>query len=184
MDTIFRYNMTGLPAPSPSEALKLYRADVNLHATTHSTKPFIFPYHLHGFFLLIAYLLIPHTKRPWLYAARWPLQILIWIMHFNTLMDSRDMEAMMRFSAGFVATYGMVITSHWLWWNAPQFEAKRFQMRVRRMGREGFVDGDDGVYGFASGVDGLVGGGRQRLIKPGDDQKKMSESQGDYEYYW
>lgn len=183
MDSISHYNMTLTSAPSPVEALKLYRADFVRNTAINDIRPFIFPYHLYGFMLLGLYLLIPHTKRPWLYAARWPLQVLIWMMHFSTLLDSRNMDPIMGFGAGLLGAYGMITTSTWLWWNSPQFDAKRIQRRKIKMGEKS--DGvPEAVRGVSSGVDRSVldEGMQLKIVK--DTQEETSQSQDAYEYYW
>jgi len=49
-----------------------YRAAFKARVAAGEARPYVFPYNMFASHILpILYMSIPHTKRPWLYRARW-----------------------------------------------------------------------------------------------------------------
>jgi hypothetical protein len=173
-------------APTPSEALLLYRNDF-----AGASRPILFPGHFYGFFILFAYLLIPHTKRPWVYAARWPVLAIILAFQVRALLDSRHMGLGAGIMVGMSAIYGAGLASTWLCWNRPQFDAKQIQMRVihKEKNSTGLVGAKGESSGIDLGIETTKGAGRPAIS--GEDVREGSprnegpeEKELDTEYYW
>lgn len=118
------------PPPTYHAVVATYRQAFNARVAEGALRPLVIPYAFHGYFLLIAYLCINHTKRPLLYAARWPvLAIIIWIQ-WRQLWEVSSGNLVMSLVCGLWAAWGIIGSVCWLILYRPQFEAKRVQRRV------------------------------------------------------
>lgn len=80
-------------------------------------------------FLLLAYLSIPHTTRPWLYKARWVVLAIITWHSWKTVWETSSQSAGVALVASLVSAWSWVMSCNWLVFCRPQFEAKRVQRR-------------------------------------------------------
>ncbi|KUJ22894.1 uncharacterized protein LY89DRAFT_637233 [Mollisia scopiformis] len=117
---------TGPPPPS-REVMNAYRTAFSARVSEGSLRPLVIPYHVYGYVLLIIYLCIPHTNRPWVYAARWPVLGVIAWWQWKTLWEASSMSMATGFAAGLMAAWGVVWACTWLVFNRPQFDVKRVQ---------------------------------------------------------
>ncbi|RDW64731.1 hypothetical protein BP6252_10382 [Coleophoma cylindrospora] len=116
-------------APLPSE-LAIYHQHLYASKIAQGkVRPFVVPYHFYGLTLLIAYLSIPHTNRPWLYAARWPVLAAIVIFEVKAAFQTSSIGAAASYIAGLVSGYAIMLSISWLVWYRPQFDAKRIEKR-------------------------------------------------------
>jgi hypothetical protein len=120
------------PAPNPREVLTVYRHVFSARVAGGSIRPFILPYDLYGMLLLFLYLCIPHTKSKVVYWARWPVLAVIHWFQWKTLLQTSSMNMAIAFASGLVSTWGMAISTTWLVFYRPQFDAKRVQRRVKK----------------------------------------------------
>lgn len=113
-----------------------YRIVFTAKVADGSLRPLVLPYHLWGYVALILYLSIPHTNRPWLYAARWPVLAGILAFQWKTLWEATSMSMATGFAAGLMSSWGAVWSITWLVFYKPQFEAKRVQGRPKKRTEE------------------------------------------------
>ncbi|EPE28134.1 hypothetical protein GLAREA_04925 [Glarea lozoyensis ATCC 20868] len=97
-----------------------------------SVRPLVPHYHLGGMFLLLAYLSIPHTTRPWLYKARWVVLAIITWHSWKTAWETSSQSAGVALVASLVSAWSWVMGCVWLVFCRPQFEAKRVEKRIIR----------------------------------------------------
>ncbi|TVY44277.1 O-Mevalon transferase [Lachnellula occidentalis] len=119
------------PAPTYLEVAAVYRQEFYKHVAEGSLRPIVFPYHLYGLFLLIAYLCIPHTKRPYLYKARWLVLGAIAAFQWKTLCNTSSASITTAFAAGLVSAWVLVLSATWLVFNRPQFDSMRVELRMK-----------------------------------------------------
>lgn len=127
--------------PTSRQVMNAYRSAFLTRVADGSLRPLVIPYHLYGYLLLIIYLCIPHSRRPWLYAARWPVLGMIGWWQWKTLWEATSMSMAIGFAAGLTAAWGMIWAVTWLVLNDPQNEAKRVQRRWVKAGS--FSSGGD-----------------------------------------
>jgi hypothetical protein len=119
------------PAPPALEVAAVYRREFYKHVVEGSLRPIVFPYHLYGLFLLIAYLCIPHTKRPYLYKARWLVLAVITAFQWKTLWETGSASITTSFAAGLVSAWVFVWSVTWLVFYKPQFDSQRVELRMK-----------------------------------------------------
>src|SRR6266536_1854008 len=129
MATIFPHLTSTGPAPTYREVVAKYREVFAQRVAEGNLRPLVLPYHLYGLSLIMAYLCIPHTTRPWLYKARWGVLAIIVVFQCKTMFEASSMSFATAFAAGLIAAWGVVWSATWLVWNRPQFDAKRVQRR-------------------------------------------------------
>ncbi|KAH7376031.1 hypothetical protein B0T11DRAFT_271447 [Plectosphaerella cucumerina] len=129
--------MTG-PIWQPSELLaatllETYRDMFKAALAEGTRRNFILPYDfIPSFFLPILYMAIPHTKRPWLYQARWLLLAFIVGFNVQTMARASSTNLAMSYAAGMYAFWSIMHNFALLVWMRPQFEAERVQRRKRQ----------------------------------------------------
>ena len=131
METLFPHLTSAGTAPSSREVMATYRNLFAVRVAEGSLRPMVLPYHLYGMFTLLIYLLIPHTKNPYIYAARWPVLAAICAWQWKTLQDATSMSMATGFAVGLIAAWGVVWAFTWLVLNRPQWDAKRVQPRMK-----------------------------------------------------
>jgi hypothetical protein len=119
----------GTTVPSHRELMRIYQAVYDTRVAAGEIRPVILPHDGYGLFALLIYLCIPHTNRPWLYAARWPLIAFIVLFDLNLIRGTSTMYAGTGFGVGLIASWGILWSATWLIWNSPQFDAKRVQRK-------------------------------------------------------
>ncbi|RDL40082.1 uncharacterized protein BP5553_00061 [Venustampulla echinocandica] len=117
------------PPPSARDVAFVYRQSFSKLVEAGTLRPFVFPYHMYGYVLLMIYLCIPHTKRPWLYTARWLVLGVISAFQWKTLWQTSSASPAISFAAGLVAAWIWVWAWVWLIFYRPQSESKRVQRR-------------------------------------------------------
>lgn len=118
------------PAPTYLKVAAVYRREFYKHVAEGSLRPIVFPYHLYGFFLLLTYLCIPHTKRPYLYKARWLVLGAIAAFQWKTLCETSSASITTAFAAGLVSSWVLVLSVTWLVFYRPQFDSMRVELRM------------------------------------------------------
>lgn len=181
----------------------LYRLHFSHELAAGTLKPLVVPYSLLGTVVLpILYFSIPHTNRPWLYRARYPLWALILVFNLHEAVTSSSANFAVGYAVGLMQAWGILWTATLLIWMSPQFEAERVERRKRTTtGSEQPVAG-----GTASGVsvngDAAKGmknvrrlqantptaatrqqGPQGRAREAPDETVARSLAEG-YEYYW
>lgn len=131
-ETLFPYLTSTAPAPTYREVVLAYRNVLATRYAEGTLRPLVVPYHLYGGFLLMAYLCIPHTKSPVVYAARWPvLAVIIWF-EWTTLGETSSQSPATALAAGLISAWGVVWSVTWLVLRRPQWDAKRVQRGSKR----------------------------------------------------
>jgi hypothetical protein len=157
---------TGLP-PTSREVMNAYRTAFSARVEEDSLRPLVVPYHLYGYFALIIYLCIPHTNRPWVYAARWPVLGIIGWWQWKSLWEASSMSMATGFAAGLMAVWGAVWATTWLVLNRPQFDARRVQRRWVRK-RDALAEADDG---------GLINGSAEKEVNGKSSSSTMPSNE-------
>ncbi|KAG9236251.1 membrane bound O-acyl transferase family-domain-containing protein [Amylocarpus encephaloides] len=118
------------PAPSHRDVSAAHREYFLDLVEDGSIRPLIFHYHFSGCLLLIAYLLIPHTTRPWVYRARW--LVLAWNCWWGwkTLWETSSVSSAVNFIVGLTAAWNWVYSWTWLVFYRPQWDARRVKRRT------------------------------------------------------
>jgi hypothetical protein len=135
VEILFPHLTSTGPAPSYHEVISTYASVFTTRLVEGKIRPVVFPYHMYGYTLLFVYLMIPHTKSPIIYAARWPVAAIIVGFQLKTLMDVSSGNAAFAYVAGLGSTWGVLLTVTLLILTRPQFDAMRVE--IRRTGREG-----------------------------------------------
>ncbi|TVY82638.1 hypothetical protein LSUE1_G002834 [Lachnellula suecica] len=146
MATFFPHLTATGPAPPAREVAAVYQREFYKRVAEGSLRPIVLPYHLYGLFLLVVYLLIPHTKRPWLYKARWLVLGVITAFQWKTLGEVSSASLATSFAAGLVSAWGVVESAMWLVFYRPQFDSKRVQPRVKSGGGVGNNEEDNSPH--------------------------------------
>lgn len=132
MATLFKPHEATGPPPTSAFVMETYRQAYAKRVADGSLRPLLILYHFYGYLILIAYLCIPHTKRPWLYAARWPVLAAILAFQWKSLHEATSMSMAFGFATGLISIWGGVWSITWLVLMKPQFEQKRVQGRPKK----------------------------------------------------
>jgi len=197
-ETLFPHLTATGPAPSMREAMAAYRAIFDARLAEGSLRPFVFPYHLYGMFLLVIYLLIPHTNNRIIYEARWVVLAVICALQWKTLQDSTSMSMATGFATGLISAWGVVWAWTWLVWMNPQRDAKRVQSRkaTPKIEHNGTANGSaESHIGNGSAISIQIGDTRKRVQANGHAKEEQSNGHAaakeatsgkevSVEYYW
>ena len=172
------------------------RTAFRLAVSTGNIRPFLYPWDLLPTFLLPAlYLSIPHTRRPWLYRARFLVAAVIVALNLDILRNTSSIGSATSYASGLCASLGIAWALTVLVWTRPQFEAERVERRCR----EPDVEGDGSRRGIAGDQNGRSNGHlpesahdkpKQRsqdaaqLHDTAPDEDVAKSLQDGYEYYW
>ncbi|KAK2032607.1 hypothetical protein LX32DRAFT_661120 [Colletotrichum zoysiae] len=107
-----------------------YRAAFKARVAAGEARPFVFPYTMYASFIVpMLYMVIPHTKRPWLYRARW--LVIAFIIKFNLeiIKDTSSLNMSMSYVVGISSFMGIMNGLTMLVFTAPQFEYERVVRR-------------------------------------------------------
>ncbi|KAJ6445861.1 membrane bound o-acyl transferase family domain-containing protein [Purpureocillium lavendulum] len=103
-----------------------YRSAFTQAVADGRAKPLLLPYSLLGApVLLILWLTIPHTRRPWLYQTRWLVLAFIIAFNWHVARESSSTNMACSYAAGLHAAWGIILSVDLLVWKRPQFEAAR-----------------------------------------------------------
>lgn len=144
----------GFP-PTNKYLMTLYHDNLLKNIKDGSYRPIILPYDGLGVVILITYLCIPHTNRPWLYALRWPVAAFIVAFHVDMMRSTRSSFMGSGFGVGLIASWLLTWSITWLIFNDPQKDAKRVERRRDKVGRA-TKDGESN--GVASGTEKYTNG--------------------------
>jgi hypothetical protein len=127
-----------IPGPDPLVNLgdhvrEVYRADFRARVAAGTVRPFSLPYDLVGSFILPAlYLSIPHTRRPWLYRARFLVFAAVVLLNLRMMGEASSINVAPAYAVGLMGAWGILWSATLLLWTRPQFDAERVQRRRRR----------------------------------------------------
>lgn len=106
-----------------------FKADL----ATGTARPLVIPLDLLGTFVLpIAYLCIPHTRRPWLYRMRFAVLALMMWLNYDMIARASSTNMSSAYASGLAGAWGTLWGMTVLIWTRPQFEAERVERRLRR----------------------------------------------------
>lgn len=147
-----------------ASARDTYRRHFADQVAAGTIKPLVLPYAVLGSFLLpVLYLSVPHARRPWLYAARWPLLAFIVVFNVRETRTTSSANFAVGYAVGLMHAWGVVWAATLLVWTRPQWEAERVAKR-RREKRD-----DDKA---------------EEEAKAAPDEDVARSLRAGYEYYW
>lgn len=146
-EPIFPHLTSTGPAPLPHEVLRKYHEVFSARVADGTVRPFVFPYFYYGAALTFAYLCIPHTQSPVLYAARWPVAAAVWWFQLRVILGCSSGNVGIAAYTGVVGTIMLMISTAWLVWCRPQFDAKRVQRRRKIPAPRKSSVSDEGLLG-------------------------------------
>lgn len=132
--TLFPHLTSTGPPPSARDVAFVYRRSFSKLVEAGTLHPFVFPYNMYGYLLIVIYLVIPHTKRPWLYKARWLVLGIISVFQWKTLWETSSASPSISYAAGLIAVWIWAWAWVWLIFYRPQWESKRIQRRETGQG--------------------------------------------------
>ncbi|KAH8602683.1 hypothetical protein B0O99DRAFT_603956 [Bisporella sp. PMI_857] len=132
-ETLFLVDTATGPAPLYRQVRDAYRQALFTRIAEGSLRPFVLPYHIWGFLIVFVYLCIPHTKNPWVYAARWPVLAIIIAFEISTIRTTSSWNSGAAYVAGLVSAFGVVYSTVWLILYRPQWDARRVERRDKRL---------------------------------------------------
>jgi len=163
--------------------------------TAGEARPFLVPWSLIPTLVLPAlYLSIPHTRRPWLYQARYLVAAAVVGLNLEMLWSTSSTNMATAYATGLCAAWGISWTLTVLVWMRPQFEAER----VARRRRVPALDADGPGHKAADHASG-GSNGHISSVAPADSEPKrrvqvqnavapdasVARSLEDgFEYYW
>ncbi|KAJ0167123.1 hypothetical protein CTA2_4301 [Colletotrichum tanaceti] len=107
-----------------------YRAAFKARVAAGEARPFVLPYAIFATFIVpILYMTIPHTKRPWLYHARWLVLGYIIMFNLDILKGTSSTNMSVSYTAGLSAFWGIMTNVTMLVFTAPQFDYERVVRR-------------------------------------------------------
>ncbi|KAI9171576.1 Acetyltransferase pyr8 [Paramyrothecium foliicola] len=129
--------------------------------------PFLLPLALLGPLLLpLAWLTIPHARRPWLYNMRWLVAAAIVAVDLDLIRWARSPNTGYSYVVGLMAAWGVITTLNLVVWTRPQLEAARIIRRRKPL---------------------ALAGDEKRSYKPGEPTPAMlpcNASRNEFEYVW
>jgi len=172
-----------------------YRSYFRQALTTGDARPLVIPYSLLGSFVLpIAYLCIPHARRPWLRRARWAIAAAVVALNVDVLASNTSSTNMaVGYATGLIASWGTVwALANLVFLPDAQVEAKRIRRRRKvkvevkaKEGNGSAVNGSSSDDALNGGAKGGYGGtvGPIRTLKT-DKTVVLFDGQYEYEHYW
>ncbi|KAI0383963.1 hypothetical protein F5Y04DRAFT_278582 [Hypomontagnella monticulosa] len=166
---------------------EIYRVKFDENVSAGTKQPFLIPLHLLGLWVLpTLYLAIPHKNRPWLYRARWLVLAAVMFFNFNMILNVSSHQFASAYGAGLIGAWGIVWNLTILVWTKPQWEAKRVNIRRKRVGVSlgGSLKEKAGAHSLSptseNGFATALGSGDQRShlktgIQEGNNNKKDFE---------
>ncbi|KAM0282481.1 hypothetical protein ACHAQH_002995 [Verticillium albo-atrum] len=114
------------PEALAAALLAQYRAAFKAEVAAGRANPLNIPYHfIPAFVLPILYMAVPHTKRPWLYAARWFVLAVIVAFNLDMVRNTSSTNIAISYATGLWAFWSIMHNLTMLVWMRPQFEAER-----------------------------------------------------------
>ncbi|KAK2058683.1 hypothetical protein LY76DRAFT_51158 [Colletotrichum caudatum] len=107
-----------------------YRAVFKARVAAGEARPFVFPYTMFASFIVpMLYMVIPHTKRPWFYRARWLVVAFIIKFNLDIIKDTSSTNMSMSYVVGISSFMGIMNGLTMLVFTAPQFDYERVVRR-------------------------------------------------------
>jgi hypothetical protein len=131
-EPLFNHLSATGPAPTHHEVMARYEEAFAARVAAGVVRPLVIPHFFFGMALLFAYLCIPHTKSPIIYAARWPVVVTILSFQLSLLAKTSSGNVGVAALSGGASSIVVLLTLTWLVWCKPQFDAKRVQRRRKR----------------------------------------------------
>lgn len=89
-------------------------------------KPLNIPYDfIPGFFIPILYMTFPHTRRPWLYSARWIVFAFVVVFNVHMMSVTSSTNVALSYATGLWGLWAIIHNFTMLICMKPQFEAER-----------------------------------------------------------
>jgi hypothetical protein len=164
------------------------RSHFHADVAAESARPLVLPLDALGCLIIpLAYLCIPHTRRPWLYKMRFAVMAIMIGMNWNMMVRASSLNMACAYATGLAGAWGTLWGLTVLVWTRPQFEAARVERR-RKRANGGLVRQDGLGNGHANGAvpgrpekeEGLQ---EQARDKAPDETVAAALDDG-YEYYW
>ena len=130
-ETLFPLLSSNGQAPSYRDVLSIYRRVLSARIEEGTLRPLVLPYHLYGYLILIVYLCIPHKNKPWVYALRWPVLLVVCSFQWKTIQETSSWNGAAAYAGGLVAALGIVWAFIWLVLYQPQWDAQRVERRTK-----------------------------------------------------
>jgi hypothetical protein len=117
--------------PTQQSITAAIRSKLDEDFASGAKRPIVFPYNLFGWSMLVAFLLIDHRQRRWLYQLRWPVWLSIVYFELNVIANNAALDQATSYMLGLISMWSIVWSSVWLVFTRPQFTAKRVERRRR-----------------------------------------------------
>ncbi|KAK3694998.1 membrane bound O-acyl transferase family-domain-containing protein [Podospora appendiculata] len=166
----------------PAFYLDHYRRKFAARVAAGEARPLVIPYSLAGPLILpVLYLAIPHTKRPWLYRARFVVAAAMLALNAWTAATTSSTNMAVAYGVGLMAVFGSFWGLAVVVFMRVQFESARVEMRPRKMKKN-----DVGEAGPDEQAGGGGGGGFVYAVIDGQPvpDESVAATIGEYEYYW
>jgi hypothetical protein len=157
-------------------------------------KHMVIPYCvIWGFILPALYLSIPHTRRPWLYNARWLVASICVGFSLKMVHEVSSTNMALSYATGLLGAWSIMSSTTFLIWTKPQFEAERVAKRKKSVvTTKGNPDcGNGTIIANGESVSGLLAGNGTELKKRENGhidkkarKKSTDEEIEEYEFYW
>ncbi|UNI21057.1 hypothetical protein JDV02_007081 [Purpureocillium takamizusanense] len=156
-----------------------YRSAFTQAVAQGRAKPLVMPYSLLGVpVVLVLWLAIPHTRRPWLYQTRWLVVAFVVVFNWRVARELSSTNMACSYAAGLHAAWGIILTMDLLIWKRPQFVAAR---AVRVLSRRANGDAAAAINPDASSQDGLR---RRKAAESASSQDKPQAASKNSEFVW
>ncbi|KAL9946760.1 hypothetical protein D7B24_008380 [Verticillium nonalfalfae] len=114
------------PEALAAALLAQHRAAFKADVAAGRANPLNIPYHfIPAFVLPILYMAVPHTKRPWLYAARWLVLAVVILFNLDMVRTTSSSNVAIAYVTGLWAVWSIMHNLTMLVWMRPQFDAER-----------------------------------------------------------
>ncbi|OHE97839.1 hypothetical protein CORC01_06874 [Colletotrichum orchidophilum] len=180
-------NLANISAPFLATIVRdSYRATFKARVAAGEARPFVIPNGIFASFIVpILYLTFPHTKRPWLYRARWLVLAFIVIFNIDVLLDTSSTNMSVSYTSGLSAFWGILSNFTMLVFTAPQFDYERVVRRkvTRALPRtlsKSKSPADRAAPTNGPGLRKRAGGKKRKADRVTAPEVNLNE----YEYYW
>lgn len=161
-----------------------YRAAFKARVAAGEARPYVFPYNMFASHILpILYMSIPHTKRPWLYRARWLVVAFIIIFDLDIMKYTSSTNMSTSYVVGVHSFFGIMIALTMLVFTAPQFDYERVARRKTKKPASSPKSSKPSSRSNSPNGSGLrkrAGSKKRRLARVTAPEVNLDE----YEYYW
>ncbi|KAK4088118.1 hypothetical protein Purlil1_7597 [Purpureocillium lilacinum] len=147
-------------------------------------KPLLMPYSLLGApVLLILWLAIPHTRRPWLYQTRWLVVAFITVFNWRLAREMSSTNMACSYAAGLHAAWGIILSIDLLIWKRPQFVSAR-AVRVLSPGKASHSANGNAVATVEADASGQNGLRRRKVGESASSHDNLQATPSNSEFVW